>query len=145
MDDEPEWARDLPIPALLRGARRAYGRRMRAALAAAGIGPVPRSGLWVLGALRVAGGTAAVAPIVRDLGLDAAGAGELLRALATLGLVRRVEADEPTFTLTERGAQAAALQADARVAVDADLRACVGEADVAALRRALAALCSIAD
>ena len=129
----------VPFPALLRDARRAYGRAVRGPLEEAGCGDLPVNGPFVLGAISTTG--TPLAEVIVALGLSKQAAGALVDALVIRGyLSREVDpADRRRLqvALTERGEYAAALVADAVVSLDACLREIVGEEAVATARDVL--------
>jgi DNA-binding MarR family transcriptional regulator len=142
--DHPE----VPIPALLRHARTAYGLAMRKALDAAGYDDIPKNGLYLIGGLALAAGDAPLATLIRDLRISKQAAGQLVDTLVSRGYLARTidERDRRRLvvTLTERGRAAAATQAAARERVDAELLAKVGPECLVHTRRALAALTEMA-
>lgn len=142
--DEPLWYESFSIPALLRHARTTYGRAMRAALDAAGYDDIPGNGLYVIGGLALEGEDAPLKSLIKGLGISKQGAGQLVDTLVMRGYLSRTvdESDRRQLivALTERGRAAADVQRAAREGVDARLVERVGEEDVAAARRALAAL-----
>ncbi|HVZ99745.1 MAG TPA: MarR family transcriptional regulator [Caulobacterales bacterium] len=133
---------DILLPALLRHARTTYGAAMRQALAASGCDDIPGNGMYVLGAL--AAGDYPVALIIRDLRISKQAAGQLIDALVLRGYVARendpADRRRITLSLTERGRAAAAIQAAVRERIDTELAARVGEDNVRAARKTLAAL-----
>jgi DNA-binding MarR family transcriptional regulator len=143
---EPDLS-EIPIPALLRHARTTYGKAMRGALEDSGCDDVPANGMYVIGGLALGAEGVPIRQLVRELGVTKQAAGQLVDTLVARGYLARTpdEADRRQLivTLTERGRAAAETQAAARAAIDAELSARVGEADVAACRRALAALIEI--
>jgi DNA-binding MarR family transcriptional regulator len=128
-----------PFPALLRDARRAYGRAVRGPLEEAGCGDLPLNGPFVLGAISTTG--TALADVIAALGLSKQAAGALVDALVVRGyLSREVDPGDRRrlqVALTERGGYAAALVADAVAGVDARLARIVGEQAVATARDVL--------
>jgi DNA-binding MarR family transcriptional regulator len=128
-----------PFPALLRDARRAYGRAVRGPLEEAGCGDMPLNGPFVLGAISTTG--TPLADVIAALGLSKQAAGALVDALVVRGyLSREVDpADRRRLhvALTERGGYAAALVADAVGTVDARLREIVGDEAVSTSRDVL--------
>ncbi len=146
------WYQTIIFPALLRHARHAYGKAMRAALAEIGCDDMPKNGMWVIGglALGAAGGGAESVPLgalVRDLGVSKQAAGQLVDTLVLRGYLERAMDPEDrrklTLTLTSRGQAAAAAQRAARERMDAALLARVGEKRLKATRATLAALIEI--
>ncbi|HEY7890245.1 MAG TPA: MarR family transcriptional regulator [Steroidobacteraceae bacterium] len=139
---------EVPLPALLRHARTAYGLAMRKALDAAGYDDIPKNGLYVIGGLALGAGAVPLAVLIRDLRISKQVAGQLVDTLVNRGyLARNVDEQDRrrlVVTLTDRGRAAAAKQAAARERVDAQLLAKVGPACVAQTRVALAALTEMA-
>lgn len=146
MTDQP-WHHDVVFPALLRHARKTYGRAMREALAREGFDDIPANGLYILGGLALGAEGAPISRLVGELGITRQGAGQLVDTLVTRGYLSRTPDERDRrqliITLTDRGRRCAEIQATARNAIDARLVAMVGEADVAAARRTLAALIDI--
>jgi len=145
---EPNEFPPIPIPALLRHARAAYGLAMRKALASAGYDDIPKNGLYVIGGLAIGAGDIPLAVLIRDLRISKQAAGQLVDTLVNRGyLARTVDAQDRRrliVTLTERGRAAAATQTVARERVDADLLARVGPECVRQARVALSALTEMA-
>ncbi|MBX3479590.1 MAG: winged helix DNA-binding protein [Caulobacter sp.] len=146
MTDQP-WSDAVVLPALLRHARKTYGRAMREALAREGFDDIPANGLYILGGLALGAEGAPISRLVGELGITRQGAGQLVDTLVTRGYLARTpdhrDRRQLIITLTERGRRCAEIQATARDAIDARLLSVVGEADVAATRRTLAALVDI--
>ena len=138
----------IPLPALLRHARAAYGLAMRKALEAAGYDDIPKNGLYVIGGLALGAGDVPLASLIRDLRISKQAAGQLVDTLVSRGyLARNVDEQDRrrlVVTLTDRGRAAAATQAAARERVDAELLAKVGPECVEHTRVALAALTEMA-
>lgn len=138
----------LPLPALLRHARTAYGTAMRRALEEAGYGDIPKNGLYVIGGLAIGAGDVPLAALIRDLRISKQAAGQLVETLVTRGYLDRTVDEEDrrrlVVTLTDRGRAAAATQKTARERVDAALLAKVGEHCIEQTRLALAALTEMA-
>ncbi|NKF23217.1 glyoxalase superfamily protein [Solimonas marina] len=138
------WYNAVSIPALLRHARSTYGRAMREALDGAGYGDIPKNGLYVIGGLATEAREAPLARIIADLGLSKQASGQLVDTLVERGyLERRVDLEDRRrliVTLTERGRDAALVQTSARLHVDRQLEARVGQRGVVTLRKVLAAL-----
>jgi len=147
MTQETPWYHDVVMPALLRHARTTYGKAMREALEAAGYDDLPANGLYIIGGLAMGAGGVPIRQLMRDLSITKQGAGQLVDTLVARGyLVRTPDENDRRqliVTLTERGRAAAETQAVARAKVDAALLARVGETDMAAARRTLAALIDI--
>ena|SRR5215469_11396451 len=138
----------VPLPALLRHARTAYGSAMREALEAAGYDDIPKNGLYVIGGLALGAGDVPLAALIRDLRISKQAAGQLVDTLVNRGyLARNVDEQDRRrllVTLTDRGRAAAATQAVARERVDAELLAEVGPEYVEHTRVTLAALTEMA-
>ena len=136
--------KEIIMPALLRAARSTYGAAMRRALAEEGYGDIPKNGMYVIGGLALGAGDVPLSRLIQELGVSKQAAGQLVDTLVLRGyLERAVHADDRrklTVTLTPRGQAAAAVQAAARMQVDAQLLTRVGADDVARTRRTLAAL-----
>lgn len=139
----------IPLPALLRHARSAYGAAMRRALEEAGYADLPKNGLYVIGALALGAGDVPLAALIRDLRISKQAAGQLVDTLVNRGyLARAVDGQDRRrhiVTLTDRGRAAALTQAAARERVDAQLLAKVGPQCVQQTRVALATLAAMAD
>lgn len=138
----------IPLPALLRHARTAYGLAMRKALEEAGYEDIPKNGLYVIGGLALGAGEIPLASLIRDLRISKQAAGQLVDTLVNRGyLARNVDEQDRrrlVVTLTDRGRAAAATQAAARERVDAQLLAKVGPECIEHTRTALAALTEMA-
>ena len=67
MADETEWYTEVSLPALLRAARAAYGKAIRAALAEAGCDDVPPNGSYVIGAIARTGAALGSTSALRSL------------------------------------------------------------------------------
>ena len=135
----------VPIPALLRAARGAYGNAIRARLAQAGHEDLPRNGAYVLGGMANQGVPAS--QLVRELGVSKQAAGQLIDTLVLRGYVeRRPDADDRrrvTLVVTERGAAAAAEVRAGVEEIDARLAGMLGRAQLDGLRAGLIALTTI--
>jgi DNA-binding MarR family transcriptional regulator len=140
--DRPEWFEQMPMPALLRAARAAYGSAIREALADIGCDDMPRNGSYVVGAIARTG--APLGHIVEWLGVSKQAAGQLIDTLVTRGyLDRSVDSEDRRrliVRLTERGEAAAAVIRSAVDGVDAALVERVGADRVEDTRATLACL-----
>jgi DNA-binding MarR family transcriptional regulator len=136
---------NVPIPALIRAARGAYGHAVVRALARDGFEDLPRNGAFVLGGIANHG--VAAGDLIRQLGVSKQAASQLVDALVVRGYVERaVDADDRrriTITTTERGRAAAASVRGAVLSVDAELEQELSPQGVQALRRGLEALTEI--
>jgi len=143
IDLDPRLAA-VPLPALLRHARNAYGSAMRRALEQAGYDDIPKNGLYLIGGLALGAGDVPLAALIRDLRISKQAAGQLVDTLVSRGYLHRTTDEQDRrrllITLTERGHAAFAIQSAARERVDAALLAKVGSKCVAQARIALAAL-----
>jgi len=141
-------ADDIPLPALLRHARYTYGGAMRKALDAAGYDDIPGNGLYIIGGLAI-GLDIPLGQLLKELRVSKQAGGQLVDVLVTRGYLDRKADPEDrrklVVTLTERGQAAAATQKAARMKVDADLAAIVGEDAVKSTRRTLGALIDLGD
>lgn len=146
---EPTDYPQIAIPALLRHARSTYGRAMRGALEQAGFDDVPANGMYVIGGLALGAEGVPIRQLVRELGVTKQAAGQLVDTLVARGYLVRtpdeVDRRQLIVTLTDRGRAAAETQTAARADIDTRLAERVGDADVAAARRALVALIAIGD
>jgi DNA-binding MarR family transcriptional regulator len=136
---------DVPIPALLRAARGAYGHAIRRRLAAASFDDLPRSAPFILGGM--GNHDAPIGGLVRQLGVSKQAAGQLVDTLVLRGyLERQVHPDDRrrmTIALTPRG-QAAALEVRSAVEeVDRELAAQLTAKQLDGLRAGLVALTTI--
>ena len=138
------WYEDVFLPALLRHARTTYGKAMRKALEEAGYDDVPANGLYVIGGLALDRRDLPLRQLILEMGISKQAAGQLVDTLVARGYLSRTadEADRRKLIvgLTDRGRAAAEVQNKARERIDEELLERVGEADVRAARRALAAL-----
>jgi DNA-binding MarR family transcriptional regulator len=137
----------IAMPALLRHARTAYAVAMRTALAEAGYGDIPKSGLYVIGGLALLAGSHPLGQLIEDLRLSKQAAGYLVDMLVTRGyLDRHVDSEDRrrlTIDLTERGRGAAKVLSAAGAVVDAELLSRAGPKDVERTRRTLLILVDI--
>jgi DNA-binding MarR family transcriptional regulator len=138
-------ADDIPMPALLRAARGAYGNAVRRELAAGGFEDLPRNGPYVLGGMANRG--IAAGDLVRQLGVSKQAASQLLDVLVLRGyLARRANADDRRrldILLTDRGRAAAAAVRAGVESVDEELGRRLEPNGLAGLRGGLAALIEI--
>ena len=136
---------EVPIPALLRAARGAYGIAIGRRLTAASFDDLPRNGPFILGGMGNHG--VAAGDLVRQLGVSKQAAGQLIDTLVLRGyLERRTNSDDRrrlTIELTDRG-RAAATEVRAGVEdVDRELAAQLTSAQLDGLRAGLDALTTI--
>lgn len=135
---------DIAMAALLRAARTAYADAVRKAVVAAGFEDMPRAGAYAIGAIS---NGAAMADIIRGLGVTKQAAGQLIDTLVLRGYVERREDKDDrrklTMALTTTGEEAAAVIRKAANAVDAKLKKRAGEKAVAEARKVLFHLIAI--
>jgi DNA-binding MarR family transcriptional regulator len=138
---------EVPIPALLRAARGAYGRAVGARLAAGHFSDVPRNGPFVLGGM-AAHGVDAV-QLIRQLGVSKQAASQLIDQLVLGGYLRRETNPEDrrrvAIELTERGHEAAEAVREGVRAVNAELAELTSPTELDGMRAGLVALCDIRD
>ena len=144
--DKPLSADDIAMSALLRAARATYANAVRKAVIAAGFEDMPKNGAYVIGAI---GRGAAMANIIRGLGVTKQAAGQLVDTLVLRGYVERQEDPEDrrklSMALTTTGEEAAAIIRKAANGVDAKLKKRTGEKSIAEARKVLFALIAIAN
>src|SRR6185437_5299881 len=106
IDLDPRLAA-VPLPALLRHARNAYGSAMRRALEQAGYDDIPKNGLYLIGGLALGAGDVPLAALIRDLRISKQAAGQLVDTLVSRGYLHRTTDEQDRrrllITLTERG------------------------------------------
>lgn len=138
---------DVPLPALLRIARRTYGRAIEVALQQDGIIDVPRNGMYVLGGIARTG--CRHGEIVKELALSKQAASQLIDTLVERGYLLRstdsLDRRRINLDLTEEGKMVAAISRSAVEAVDAELLADVGAEYISITKRTLAVLIDIND
>jgi DNA-binding MarR family transcriptional regulator len=138
-------AREVVIPALLRGSRGAYGHAVRANLAAGGFDDLPANGPFVLGGIANHGATAG--DLVRQLGVSRQAASQLIDTLVLRGYLEREPDPEDRrrmrIELTDRGRAAAAAVRAGVEAVDDELAGMLTPAQLTGLCDGLVALCAI--
>ncbi|MGH2448893.1 MAG: MarR family winged helix-turn-helix transcriptional regulator [Chloroflexota bacterium] len=140
-DDQP-----VVIPALLRAARRSYGRAVAAELSEAGFDDMPQNGPFVLGGMANHGGTAA--EMIDGLGITKQAASQLIDTLVVRDyLTREIDPEDRrriVINLTARGKSAAqAVRAGVEL-VDDQLAQMISPEELAGLRVGLFALDEIA-
>lgn len=135
----------VALPALLSAARRPYGRAIRAALDAAGMGDMPPRGAFVVGAVARRG--TAMQALPEAMGVSKQAVSQIVDVLVARGYLER--ATDPadrrriSLALTDRGREAAGVIRRAVAGVDRRLAARIGAADVDAARRALDVLAGL--
>ena len=141
------WHDSVVTPALLRHARNTYGSAMRRALDAAGYDDIPGNGLYLIGGLALEREDVPLGQLIRELRVTKQSAGQLVDQLVLRGYIERsadpADRRKLTVSLTERGRAAAAIQTDAREAIDTALVAQVGMDVAEKMRAGLAALIDI--
>jgi DNA-binding MarR family transcriptional regulator len=142
--DEPV-AGELATPTLMRAARGAYARSIRAELLTIGIDDLPRNGAFILAGIARAGGPLPDLPA--DLGVTKQAVSQVTDILVSRGYVARSPDAEDRrrirLELTERGGQVVEAVARAVEAVDQQLRERVPAGQVDAMRAGLRALAEI--
>ena len=145
---ETPWYDIVAIPALLRHARNTYGSAMRQALEDAGYGDIPKNGLYVVGGLALGEQRdVPLSELIRSLRISKQSAGQLVDTLVLRGYLERREDPQDrrrlVVGLTARGRAASTVQATVRERIDARLADSIGAAQIAQLRRGLAALIAL--
>jgi DNA-binding MarR family transcriptional regulator len=142
--DDPEPS-ELATPTLMRSARGAYARSIRAQLHAIGIDDLPRNGAFILGGIDSTGGPRADLPA--DLGVTKQAVSQLIDTLVNRGyLVRSPDAEDRrriALELTARGQQVVEAVFRGVEAVDHQLEERVSPEQVEAMRSVLLALTEI--
>ena len=146
-DPASRTARDVPIPALLRAARGAYGHAIQRRLLADGFDDLPRNAPFLLGGMVNQG--VAASDLIRQLGVSKQAASQLVDTLVMRGYLER-EVDpgdrrRVILQVTDRGRDAAAAVRAGAVWVDSGLAARLSPAELEGLRAGLVALCDIRD
>jgi DNA-binding MarR family transcriptional regulator len=143
MDDAV--AAELATPTLMRAARGAYARSIRAELLTIGIDDLPRNGAFILAAVARAGGPPPDLPA--DLGVTKQAVSQVTDLLVSRGYVERSpDADDRRrirLELTGRGMEVLEAVARAVDAVDGQLHERVPAGHVDAMRAGLRALAEI--
>jgi DNA-binding MarR family transcriptional regulator len=143
--DQPPGQDEVPIPALLRAARGAYGHAIRRALSERGIDDMPPNGPYVIGGM--GNRDQPLGSLVQQLRVSKQAAGQLIDSLVQRGyLSRSPDADDRrrvNIALTERGREAADAVRTAVMAVDRELTGLLGSSGLEQLRAGLAALADI--
>lgn len=136
---------ELPLAALLRGARSTIGRVIRAALEDAGFGDLPANGPFVMSAMSQAG--MPLSSVISGLRLSKQAAGHLVDILVLRGyLERRVDPEDRRRLVvlpTDRGAAAAQVIRQAADRLEARLVDVVGDAALKSTRRTLLSLATL--
>lgn len=136
---------ELATPILIRLARGAYGRAIRAELHAVGIDDLPRNGPLILARISWAEGDHPDLPV--ELGITKQAVSQVIETLVTRGYVERRPVPEDRrrvgLTLTWHGQEALDAVILAVDAVDAQLSEQVSHQSVHAMREALMALARI--
>jgi DNA-binding MarR family transcriptional regulator len=137
----------IPVPALLRAARRTYGAAIRAELQKVGCDDMPHNGIYVVGGIARNGPQ--LSQLIRELGVSKQAASQLLDTLAARGYIERFTdpADRRRMhvSLTERGEIVAKVSRTVIEQVDTEFVAAIGEDGYKQLKYALAVLIDIND
>jgi DNA-binding MarR family transcriptional regulator len=141
---EPERA-ELGTPSLMRMARGAYARSIRAQLHAIGIDDLPRNGAFILGGINSAGGT--TGDLAGELGVTKQAVSQVVDILVNRGyLERSPDPDDRrriALELTEQGQGVADAVLRGVTAVDDQLQKRVSAEQIEAARSVLLALSEI--
>jgi DNA-binding MarR family transcriptional regulator len=133
---------ERPLPHLMRAARGSYAQAISADLAKAGYDDLPRNGAAVLSRMAFEGGSAV--ELIKDLGVTKQAASQLIDTLVLRGyLTREINPEDRrrmVVALTDRGRDAATAVGAAAESVDHQLEVMLTAAEIAALRKGLAAL-----
>ena len=136
---------DLPTPTLMRMARGAYARSVRAQLHAIGIDDLPRNGVFVLAGVDTSGGPRVDLP--SELGVTKQAVSQVIDILVSRGyLERSADPDDRrriALELTGRGHQVVEAVFRGAVAVDEQLQERVSAEQIEAARSVLLALAEI--
>jgi len=135
----------LPTPTLMRSARGAYSRSIRAQLHAIGIDDLPRNGAFILTGLDTRGGTRRDLPA--GLGVTRQAVSQVIDILVNRGYLERTPDPDDrrriALELTERGRQVMDAVERGVEAVDHQLQERVTPAEIEAARAVLLALADI--
>ncbi len=141
MDDPSEFA----TPTLMRSARGAYARSIRAQLHAIGVDDLPRNGAFILAGIDPTGGPRGDLPA--DLGVTKQAVSQVIDTLVNRGyLTRSPDPDDRrriTLELTERGQQVVDAVMRGVEAVDLQLQERVTPEQIEAMRSVLLSLAEI--
>jgi DNA-binding MarR family transcriptional regulator len=136
---------ELTTPTLMRAARGAYARSMRAALHEIGVDDLPRNGAFILAGIDSAGGPRVDLP--SDLGVTKQAVSLVIDALVNRGyLTRTTDSDDRrriSLELTESGREVVAAVLRGIDAVDVRLRERATAEQVEAMRAGLSILADI--
>ena len=142
--DEPGSV-EFATPTLMRAARGAYARSIRAQLHAIGIDDLPRNGAFILAGIDTTGGPRGDLPA--DLGVTKQAVSQVIDTLASRGyLTRSPDPDDRrriTLELTERGQQVVDAVLRGVEAVDLQLQERVSPEQIEAMRSVLLSLAEI--
>lgn len=136
---------ELATPTLMRAARGAYARSMRAALREIGVDDLPRNGAFILAGIDSRGGPRQDLPV--DLGVTKQAVSQVIDALVSRGyLTRSIDPEDRrriSLELTERGHVVVEAVRRGIDAVDVRLRERASAEQVEAMRTGLSILAEI--
>lgn len=136
---------ELATPTLMRAARGAYARSIRAQLHSAGIDDLPRNGAFILAGIDTAGGSRQDLP--SDLGVTKQAVSQVIDTLVNRGYLQRSPDPDDrrriALELTERGQHVVDAVLRGVEAVDLQLHERVSPEQVGAMRSVLLALADI--
>jgi DNA-binding MarR family transcriptional regulator len=136
---------EFATPTLMRAARGAYARSIRAQLHSIGIDDLPRNGAFILAGIDTTGGPRQDLP--SDLGVTRQAVSQVIDTLVSRGYLNRSRDPDDrrriTLELTERGQQVADAVRRGVEAVDLQLHERVSPGQIDALRSVLLALADI--
>ena len=133
---------DVPLSALLQAARRTYANAARKAQSRAGCTDLPATGEFIINTMHWS--DASLEAVVRWMGVTKQAVSQAVDTLVLRGYLER--SHDPTdrrrvrLTLTDRGRTAGRAARSAIERVDRELRARVGERDIADTRATLVTL-----
>jgi DNA-binding MarR family transcriptional regulator len=138
---------DVPIPALLRVARRTYGSAIKGALLTVGYDDMPHNGMYVLAGIANTGSS--LEKLINQLGVTKQVASQLVDTLVIRGYLDRSpdvnDRRRMNVTLTKKGQKAASVSKTVVEGINAELEQEVGAQYVQHTKTVLAVLIDIND